>query len=498
MSLTVDIKDLRNPEGHHFNLTNQEHLENIIHGGFQLAHKDKVTSHPLVLYFSDFRNMFIDFKSEWDMEIPALVWNMFIPTSGWVEMDENYNYRANFRLREQQIDFLLSYFENWDNLPEHNMVIGFCDESPELTEIIEQVYDCINLYKIPKERIFFMGQNFLAQNDINKFAAERKEQPIKYIVRWHMTGHMDFGTIEDIAHRLPGHMVYNDQRINFGKKRYHKLSFLNRRPSMSRTAMLWGLWEKGVINTSTISAYPPLRYFGEAELDNSTADIINWEHMGHVLQKHQPGLLPGMNRETVEQFKKDMRVGKTIPGDHEHIGDTESQNIPSRNDFYVWVTCETVADMEKPNMFITEKVLKPVVNGHALILYSQRNFLQRFKKLGYKTLANHFGINEDYDSIKDDRLRMTAVLNEVERINNMSIDELHDCWQKAQADIKLNRQRIFLTLTNIRNNFTHNLVKNMVEELSEPHTRIEITNFDVNKELKKYKNFTDFRIFKDN
>jgi hypothetical protein len=193
-----------------------------------------------------------------------------------------------------------------------------------------------------------------------------------------------------------------------------------------------------------------------------------------------------------------MRVGKTIPGDHEHIGDTESQNIPSRNDFYVWITCETVADMEKPNMFITEKVLKPIVNGHALILYSQRNFLQRFKKLGFKTLANHFGINEDYDSIKDDRLRMEAVLNEVERINNMSIDELHACWQKAQADIKVNRQRIFLTLTNIRNNFTHNLVKNMVTELSEPHTRIEIANFDVNKELKKYKNFTDFRIFKDN
>ena len=154
---------------------------------------------------------------------------------------------------------------------------------------------------------------------------------------------------------------------------------------MSRTAMLWGLWEKGVINTSTISAYPPLRYFGEAELDNSTADIINWEHMGHVLQKHQPGLLPGMNRETVEQFKKDMRVGKTIPGDHEHIGDTESQNIPSRNDFYVWVTCETVADMEKPNMFITEKVLKPVVNGRVSKKRSATRYLAKYSDSGKRS-----------------------------------------------------------------------------------------------------------------
>ena len=499
MRLTVDIKDLRDQEGIHYDLTHPEHLERLQHGSLQLKHNDKETSHPLVLSSNDFFTTFNVFKDKWDMEIPALVWDFFIPTSGWKEMDENNNYRTNFKLREQQVDFMLSYFENWDKLPKHNMVIGFCDESPELTEIIEQIYDCINLYEIPKERVFLMGHNFLAQHDINKFASERKEQPLKYIVRWHMTGHMDWSSIEDIATRYPSLncVVYNDNLINFDVKRNHKLSFLNRRPSMSRTAMLWGFWDKGIIDTTTISAYPPLRYFGDAVNDNA-GDIVDWENMGHALQKYQSNLLDGMNKATVERFKKDMRVGKTILGDHAHIGDTESKNIPSSTDFYVWVTCETVADMEKPNMFITEKVLKPIVHGHALILYSQRYFLQRFKKLGYRTLGNHFGINEGYDTIKDDRLRMTAVLNEVERINNMSIDELHACWQKAQADIMQNRKRIFLTLTNIKDNYTSNLVNNMVSELSEPHTSIEISRYDEYKELKKYKNFSDFNIFKDN
>ena len=502
MTLSVNIHRLKSSKGERFDLTNPPQLQQIIQNGFELDSpiRDRVTAHPLVLFFQDFNTLFAEFKSEWTMEKPAMVWNFFIPTSGWNELDSYGRYSTNFRLREQQVDFLLSYFENWHAMPDHNLVIGFCDESPQLAEIIEQVYDCMSLFQIPKDRIFFMGQNFLGQTDINKFAQERKEQPIKYITRWHMSGHMDFKEMEGIAYRhAENHFEYQHRSINFDKKRHHKISFLNRRPSMTRSAMLWGMWQYNIRNNATISAYPPLRYFKSGTTSDDWEDqIVHWEYMGHVLQKYQPDLLPTMNEDTVKTFKKDMRVGKSIVGDSPHIGDVESQHIPSKNDFYVWVTCETVGDFDHPNMFITEKVLKPAVNGHALILYSQKGFLQRFKKLGYKTLGNHFGINEDYDSIKDDAKRMTAVLEQVHRINQMSIEELHECWVKSRNDIIQNRKRMYLTLTNIKHNYTENLVKHIVEEIKTPHSREELYNYDIMKELKKYKNFANFSVFIDN
>jgi len=104
--------------------------------------------------------------------------NFFIPTSGWNEIDRFGRFSANWRLREQQVDFLLSYFEHWEQLKEYNLVIGFCDESPVLDEIVEQIYDCMNLYNIPKDSVMIMGHNFLGQNTINALCQERKELPI--------------------------------------------------------------------------------------------------------------------------------------------------------------------------------------------------------------------------------------------------------------------------------------------------------------------------------
>jgi|TARA_B110000908_G_scaffold154605_1_gene192071 hypothetical protein len=500
--LTVNIHNLKCTDGNTYDLTSPLQLAKLQASGFSLASpkNDRVTEHPLVLFFNDFNTIFAEFKAEWKSDVPVLVWNMFVPTSGWMETDEFGRYAPNFKLREQQVDFLLSYFESWIDLPHHNLVIGFCDESPFLQEIIEQVYDCMNLYSISKDRVFFMGHNFTGQDDINKFAQERKELPIKYITRWHMTGHMDFTHLESIAYRHgPQQFEYNTKTINWDVQRHNKLSFLNRRPSWTRSAMLWGMWDAGIRSISTISAFPPLRYFNAGTTEDDWEDqIVHWEYMGHVLQKYQPHLLDGMNEDAVKRFKKDMRVGKSIPGDNEHIGDVESQHIPSKNEFYVWVTCETVGDFDEPNMFITEKVLKPMVNGHALILFSQKDFLQKFKKLGYKTLGNHFGIDESYDSIIDDSERMTAVLKQVERIARMNLDELHQCWVNAKDDIIMNRKRMYLTLTNMRENYTENLVHHIVKEISSPYNKEQLLAYDVVKELKKYRNFSDFSVWMDN
>jgi len=499
--LTVDVTMLKSTRGERYDLTSPHGLEKMLTEGLQLdlPHNDRVSTHPLVLYFQDFNTLFSMYKEEWNiMKKPVLVFNFFIPTSGWNEIDEFGRYSTNWKLREQQVDFLLSYFEHYESFKDYLLVIGFCDESPMLTELIEQIYDCMNLYNIPKDRVYLMGHNFLGQKDINTFAATRKEQPIKYVTRWHMTGHMDFQKVERLVTRLPGNKYLYEDKTQWDHVRPHKLSFLNRRPSQARAAMLWFMFIHDIVNRDTISAFPPLRFFNSGTSDEHYHDTITIEYMGHSLQKFQPNLLHTLNPENLKRFRKIMRVGQSIPGDFPYIGDTESQNIPSESQYYVWVTCETVSDFDHPNLFITEKVLKPIVHGHALIVYSQKHFLQRFKKLGYHTLGHEFGINETYDDIDDNRVRMQHVMAEVERINKMPIEELHERWNAAKPKIIENQKRIWQTLTNIHGSYTSNLVKHIAQELGKDYSRVEITNYNVNRELTLYKNFGDLTIIEDN
>ena len=506
MTLSVDVSMLKDSRGRRWDLTSPADRQWILDNGFEmdLPVNDRISGHPLVVYFSDFTSLFAMHQDKWDeMTKPSLVFNFFIPTSGWLEVDSYGRFSPNWRLREQQVDFLLSYFEHWEHLNQYNLVIGFCDESPVLDEIIEQIYDCMNLYHIPKDQVKLMGHNFSAQKDINDFCLERKENPIKYVIRWHMSGHMDYKRQERIADRdkLTDELTYNEAGVTFKYTRQYPISFLNRRPSMSRACLLWGLYVNGITakKIPTISAFPPLKYHGAGKTDDKWEDrVITHDYMGHTLQKFQPELLSTLNNESLDDFKDKMRVGKSVPGDYEYIGAEESQNIPYENEFYVWLTCETTADIDKPNLFFTEKMLKPMVQGQGLLVFAQKHYLQRFKKLGFYTLGEEFDIDETYDDVDNDVERMKRVIQEAVKLCNTEPNVLYERWLSAKNKIRKNRMRIYSQLTNIKGNYTENLVKHLCSELEKPYDRDEILAFNINDELKKYRKFTNFNQFKDN
>ena len=55
--------------------------------------------------------------------------------------------------------------------------------------------------------------------------------------------------------------------------------------------------------------------------------------------------------------------------------------------------------------------------GHPFVLSTVANSLPILRSLGYKTFSPY--INETYDTIEDDGKRMTAIVDEVERLCNM-------------------------------------------------------------------------------
>jgi hypothetical protein len=96
------------------------------------------------------------------------------------------------------------------------------------------------------------------------------------------------------------------------------------------------------------------------------------------------------------------------------------------NETYFSVVTETFMFLqERPDeygRFLSEKTFKPVAMKHPFIIASTPHFFDKFKELGYKSFSPW--INEDYDLERDDAVRMMKIVKEIERLINLSPDEL--------------------------------------------------------------------------
>lgn len=87
--------------------------------------------------------------------------------------------------------------------------------------------------------------------------------------------------------------------------------------------------------------------------------------------------------------------------------------------------------------FPTEKTYKAIACHRPFIAFSTPYFLKEFKEnLGYETF--HPFINESYDSIVDNNLRLVAIADEIERISKLSDEEFNALLANCQSIIKRN------------------------------------------------------------
>lgn len=74
--------------------------------------------------------------------------------------------------------------------------------------------------------------------------------------------------------------------------------------------------------------------------------------------------------------------------------------------------------------FFTEKTYKFIATKMPFIFVGFKNSLSILRKMGYKTF--HPYINESYDSIENDEERLVAIMDEIERLCNLSDNEWID------------------------------------------------------------------------
>jgi len=106
-------------------------------------------------------------------------------------------------------------------------------------------------------------------------------------------------------------------------------------------------------------------------------------------------------------------------------------------------------------LFLSEKILKPILNYQPYIVLGPVNYLKELKKFGFKTFENYW--DESYDDIESPEDRYFAVQKIIFEINKKSIKEINSLYQNLKH-ICIHNKKNFM---NLQCNSIENFFKNL-------------------------------------
>jgi hypothetical protein len=477
----LDCVDERSGNTYKFDVSNPETFGHV----FSLALPDGMQGHTLVESMGIHRGGVTPDNS---IEQEILTVSFFLATSGRYDLitgDGPY-----WRLHEQQLDFLISYLEQLDaGTVTRPLAINFCDESPQLEEIIEQIHSCMQLFNTPTDKVFLCGMNFDGQQTCNKYAKKENVDPLKYVPFYNMHGHMRWQHLENILDRVEHTIYYNNDCDDWNTIKGNTFTFLNRRFAYVRALALWALYIEGSWKyKSIVSAFPPLFYFKIGAESKNASEFCTLELMDSLTKKHTPLYKNQLHETSFKDFANKYRLGQSLEGDAPYIGGEESKWAPNMTDSYLWYTVESVADHKETNTFFTEKTLKPMMYGQGLILLSQPGMISKFKQLGFHTLAEELGFSEEYDNEEDLGTRMQMISQEIVKLCEVPLSVMHERWLTAKPKIIENKKRVACMLTNIPDNYWKNVVRYCDDSIREQYDSKSLFDVKTSDILKDYQN----------
>lgn len=125
----------------------------------------------------------------------------------------------------------------------------------------------------------------------------------------------------------------------------------------------------------------------------------------------------------------------------------------------LWQSCllhvvnETV--FYHPKLHLTEKTFKPIVSKRPFVLVAAPGNLAYLRSYGFQTFDKW--IDETYDSIEDDDMRLAAITEQIAKISALSPAQIQDLQQDMQSVLDFNKRHFF---TDFRRIIVHELVDN--------------------------------------
>jgi hypothetical protein len=283
----------------------------------------------------------------------------------------------------------------------------------------EPFYLCIdNIYKkliiedqIPASQIILMSNMYDAPEYNKQIAAKYNCQPIKtfyfsaleYMLKQYVKS-QHTGLLAMVYPRPLKYKQYEKAFLN-----------LNRRWRMHRPLLVLLLWYYKLLDKGFVS-------FGPAgDGDKDTWDYI-WDGM-KVNALDSPKLqLIIHESEAIKQLPplyldtNDLHINRPEQSrSTDHYYENSYFSVVSETTFYH-------KDNIQNSRFLTEKTYKAISMKHPFVLASIPKSLEVLHKLGYKTFSPF--INESYDQEMNDNKRMLMVVDEINRLSNLSQEQL--------------------------------------------------------------------------
>lgn len=88
-------------------------------------------------------------------------------------------------------------------------------------------------------------------------------------------------------------------------------------------------------------------------------------------------------------------------------------------------------------MFLTEKITRPMLNLHPQIIYGASGTLEHLKSIGFKTFSDYW--DEGYDTLNGDR-KLSAIMDLITDLGSRPLQELHEMYWDMMPILKHNQE----------------------------------------------------------
>ena len=276
-------------------------------------------------------------------------------------------------------------------------------------KVIDSIYDYIVNDGIPASQIILLTNMYDAKAYTDSLAKKLNQDSIR--IFW-------YTVFEQDLHGALLYTVYtqNKKPKTLELKDYSKkfLNF-NRRWRLHRPYLVTLMHGRNLLDKGYVSFGP---------CDNRDTWKHKWPELLHYFRE-EPEMLSLLAE---YQSVKDLPP-LYLDTDELHINRAESTTDTNKyyEDTYFSVISETTyftREWYHSARFLSEKAFKAIAMKHPFILVSVPNSLEIYKIMGYKTFSNI--IDERYDAELDDGKRMLMILNEIERLSNLTKEQLDD------------------------------------------------------------------------
>lgn len=205
---------------------------------------------------------------------------------------------------------------------------------------------------------------------------------------------------------------------------------LNRVVRPHRIALVAELSKRNMLDTNAVSFF---KHGSHDELTSDEADRVLY----YFIDKYWDENKAKEYKEIIDTFPLETKADDI---DYQTNQATTASPIGLYEDTFFSLVTETF--FFESELFLSEKIYKPMVHEHPFIIMGPRHSLKELKRQGFKTFGSL--IDESYDEIEDHYKRFDAVLTECERIHNLPFEEKQRIFDQARS-ITLHNKQVFIT-----------------------------------------------------